>query len=51
MLLQVQEIVKGLSHLFALQVTSLGDGATLIAATWLHALADGTHASLSSRLI
>lgn len=39
--LQVEKALNGQTALFALRVTKLGDGTSVIAASWLHLLGDG----------
>ncbi|KAK9810695.1 hypothetical protein WJX73_000261 [Symbiochloris irregularis] len=39
--LEIAEAARGNSPLFKLRVTALGDGSSLVAASWLHILADG----------
>ena len=40
---QVHNAVHGKSALFALKVSTLGDGATILAASYLHVNHDGKH--------
>lgn len=40
-LLQVLEALYGKSPLFAVRMTHLGDGTSLVAITWVHDVADG----------
>lgn len=39
--MQVSEALKGQGPLFTVRVTTLGDGHSILAVTWIHGLADG----------